>query len=214
MQRSAVVGLILLALVGPVRADSLAIVEDVSWRPFRSHCRELLAALEKLSAPLPGTTLESVKALLDSGPRDQRAASAAIQKLLDPHCLVGVHINPESRVKAARGQRRAHLVLDQTALVLVKVHNEAGVRHGLLVKSDQAIVPGKKEADRWVEASIVKGSFAKGLTGRRLEYRLLRLTARQSGKREATLAFDVGQGTQDLGFRAEVPILFTIAKAR
>jgi hypothetical protein len=27
---------------------------------------------------------------------------------------------------------------------------------------------------------------------------------------EASLAFDVGQGTQDLGFRNEVPILFRL----
>jgi hypothetical protein len=39
------------------------------------------------------------------------------------------------------------------------------------------------------------------------------LRTRQSGKREATFQFDVGQGTQDLGFRAEVPILFAIQKA-
>src|SRR5262249_51702278 len=35
----------------------------------------------------------------------------------------------------------------------------------------------------------------------------------EAGKREVVLGFDVGQGTQDLGFRAEVPILFTILPA-
>jgi len=39
---------------------------------------------------------------------------------------------------------------------------------------------------------------------------VLRLRASAAGKREATLKFDVGQGTQDLGFRAEVPVLFTV----
>jgi hypothetical protein len=39
---------------------------------------------------------------------------------------------------------------------------------------------------------------------------VLRLTAREGGKREATFRFDVGQGTQDLGFRGEVPVLFTV----
>ena len=34
------------------------------------------------------------------------------------------------------------------------------------------------------------------------------LYSRDAGKREAKLAFDVGQGTQDLGFRNEVAILF------
>ena len=35
----------------------------------------------------------------------------------------------------------------------------------------------------------------------------------EAGRREATIAFDVGQGTQDLGFRAEVPVLFTVKPA-
>jgi hypothetical protein len=208
-----VVGLILLILAGPVWAEAPTLVEDVSWRPFQTHCRELLAALQKQSGSLPAETVKSVKALLDREPADARAAGAAIQKLLDPLCLVVVSINAESRVKAARGPRRARLTLDQPTLMLVKVHNEAGVRHGLLVKSEQLIVPDKKEADRWVEASIAPLG-AKGLSGRKLEYRILKLTARQSGKREATLTFDVGQGTQDLGFRAEVPVLFTIDKPR
>ena len=55
--------------------------------------------------------------------------------------------------------------------------------------------------------------MGKTLSGARLEYVPLRLTPHESGKREATLKFDVGQGTQDLGFRAEVPVLFTVRKA-
>jgi hypothetical protein len=41
-----------------------------------------------------------------------------------------------------------------------------------------------------------------------LSHRLVRLRGCEIGRREASLAFDVGQGTQDLGFRNEVPILF------
>ena len=54
--------------------------------------------------------------------------------------------------------------------------------------------------------------FANRLSGDKIEYRVLKLTPRQTGKREATLAFDVGQGSQDLGFRAEVPVLFVVKK--
>ena len=35
----------------------------------------------------------------------------------------------------------------------------------------------------------------------------------EAGKREATIGFDVGQGTQDLGFRGEVPVLFDVRPA-
>ena len=41
-----------------------------------------------------------------------------------------------------------------------------------------------------------------------LEYRVLQLDAKEAGEEEAKLAFDVGQGSQDLGFRNAVPILF------
>ena len=46
------------------------------------------------------------------------------------------------------------------------------------------------------------------LSGLQVEYRLIQLYSRVAGRREAKLTFNVGQGTQDLGFRSEVPILF------
>jgi hypothetical protein len=57
---------------------------------------------------------------------------------------------------------------------------------------------------------VAESPLGKTLTGAHLEYLPLRLVAHEAGKREATLKFDVGQGTQDLGFRAEVPVLFTV----
>ncbi|MGH7968136.1 MAG: CehA/McbA family metallohydrolase, partial [Limisphaerales bacterium] len=52
-----------------------------------------------------------------------------------------------------------------------------------------------------------------GLSGLPLEYRIVSLYSRDSGQREGKLMFDVGQGTQDLGFRSEVDILFRCAPA-
>ncbi len=46
------------------------------------------------------------------------------------------------------------------------------------------------------------------LSGLGLEYRIVNLYSRDRGKREAVIGFNVGQGTQDLGFRNTVPILF------
>ena len=196
-------------------SPALPVVDDTDWPVFRNQTRELLTHLETLKASLPVTTAKAIRAILDDDKADPEVASNRVQHLLDAHCLVRVHINPESRVKAARGPLAANLVRDETSFLLVKVHNQAGVTHPLAVASEQAVVTGKKDAERWVEATILTGKpFANKLTGQRLEYRVLRLTARQNGKREATLSFDVGQGTQDLGFRAEVPILFTIRPTR
>jgi hypothetical protein len=49
------------------------------------------------------------------------------------------------------------------------------------------------------------------LSGLALEYRIIQLYSREIGRREAKLGFNVGQGTQDLGFRNTVPILFNAA---
>ena len=46
------------------------------------------------------------------------------------------------------------------------------------------------------------------LTGLEVNYGILFVTCGETGKSEATLSFDVGQGTQDIGFRSDLPILF------
>ena len=46
------------------------------------------------------------------------------------------------------------------------------------------------------------------LSGLELEYRIVEIFSRDSGKREATISYNVGQGTQDIGFRNDVSILF------
>ena len=48
------------------------------------------------------------------------------------------------------------------------------------------------------------------LSGLEVEYRILSLYSRDAGKREARVAFNVGQGTQDIGFRNDVDMLFTL----
>ncbi len=176
----------------------LPVVEDVEWPAFRDHTRQQLKGLEPA---LPAETVQKLKELLDQ----ETATPDAVQKLLDPYCLVGISINPESRVKAVRGPADAELIAKREAVVLIKVQNEAGVSPALNVSGPQITAGDKAEDDRWLRA--VGGGK---LGGQRVEYLVLKLTAFETGKREATLKFDAGQGTQDLGFRAEVPILFRV----
>jgi hypothetical protein len=51
------------------------------------------------------------------------------------------------------------------------------------------------------------------LSGLKVEYAIALIYSHEAGQREATISFDVGQGTQDLGFRAETPVLFDIRPA-
>jgi len=196
----------------PARAEPvLPLVELAETKKLREHCERLLQFLESQKASFPTETTRHLRTLLRSKDTSPADFSERVQKLLDPCCLAAVDINPESRVKATRGPAAAQLVLRQERLFLIKVVNEAGVTHGLAVGSLQASSQGHIDGKHWLQATIQSDPpLGKTLTGEKLEYAALRLTAREEGRREANLKFDVGQGTQDLGFRAELPILFTV----
>lgn len=198
-------------LVANVAAQApLPVVENVEPALLHEHCASLKQALD-------GSGLLSKDEKMELAGLLQAAASpdsaAGIQKLLDRHCLVGVNINPESRVKAARGPAAADLSLDRETLFLIKVHNEAGVSDALKVTGEQLIAGPRDDSRRWLELAVLSNKpLRKTLSGQKVEYVVVRVKPREPGKREATLKFDVGQGTQDLGFRAEVPVLFTVSK--
>jgi hypothetical protein len=187
---------------------TLPLVKDVDAAALRQQCGRLRSVLAGAITAKDAEKLAEL-ARVQATPAEEYAA--AVQQLLDPYCLIGVSINPESRVKAARGPRDADLVRGRATLVLVKVHNEAGVTEGLKIAGAQLRTAGKREEGCWLEAAVVIDKpLLRKLTGQKLEYVVLRLRAIEAGKREATLRFDVGQGTQDLGFRAEVPVLFRV----
>jgi hypothetical protein len=198
-------------LAGVTSAQEMPVVADAEWARFRPHLERLLRGLDAAGGQLPEDSRKKLRALLQTPPKDTSEAVLAAQEILDRHCLIAIHINPESRVKAARGPASASLVHNRPQVFLVKVHNEGAIRHSLAVGGDEFRLKGKAAGGRWLEgAFIAPAPLAANLSGEPVEYVLLRLTARETGKREATLRFDAGQGTQDLGFRAEVPILFRI----
>src|SRR4051794_39110651 len=132
---------------------ALPLAEGVEWQALRDHCRQLLDGLDALKAPLPADEARALRALLGKEPEDPRAAVVAVQRLLDAHCLVGVAINPESRVKAVRGPLAAELRRGQERVVLIKVHNEAGVTHPLTVDGPELAGAGPGPG-RWLEARV------------------------------------------------------------
>jgi hypothetical protein len=202
-------GFLALLLLGFSAAPAPA-SDDISWPRLRTHIAALLEAGKAEPALLPRDATRQLAALLERPPKDPDAA-LQVQQLLDPLCLVVVSINPESRVKAARGAAPAELTRGESRFVLVKVNNDAGITPALRVHGKGLLTTADPAPGCWLEAKIAPPApLPKALTGERVEYVVLRLTTREVGKREATLEFDAGQGTQDLGFRAEVPILFTI----
>lgn len=193
-------------------SDELPIVSNVEYQPLAAQVSRVLEALEVLGEPLPPADTSDLRRLA-AGARDPKQAVEQMQKILDRHCLVGVQINPESRVKAQQGPARPELVEQGWRTFLVKVQNEAGITAALAVESPNAgRLAGSPEglvSRRFLDIQMfTKQPMRAHLSGLEVEYRILQLYSRDAGKREARLVFDVGQGTQDLGFRSQVDILF------
>ena len=221
--RSAV--LVCAAVLRPQAFDARLPIVQVEAQPLAAQAARVADALAYVGAPLSPADRDALRAAAATPD-----ASAAIQAILDPYCLLEIHINPESRVKVAPGPARAELVERGWRTFLVKVRNEAGVTAPLRVSSPQAqrvfsrgprgfsmdprpaqTISAADVADRWLDLELFdKPPLTAALSGLEVEYRILQLSSRDAGKREATLAADVGQGSQDIGFRNDAPILFTV----
>ena len=72
----------------------------------------------------------------------------------------------------------------------------------------------EKRTDRFLDLEMFSAPpMTATLSGLEVEYAIALIYSSEAGRREATINFDVGQGTQDLGFRAEAPVLFTVTPA-
>ena len=205
-----------------VDAGSFLPVAQVELQPLVSATRRLLDSLQYVGAPLRPEDDEALKALIAE--TDAEKVSAGIQSILDRYTIAGVKINDESRVTVDPGLADKTLVQQGWRTFLVKVQNEAGITPVLVAQSPNAAPlyrrsTGSKSpsmdismADveqRWLDMELYnKRPLNPNLSGLELEYRIIQLYSRDVGKREATLAFNVGQGTQDIGFRNEAALLF------
>jgi hypothetical protein len=217
-------------------APSLAIAQTpvvtaVERQPLEAATRRLIEALEYSGRPLLATEKTALEDVMRA--KENIDAIKGIQAVLDPLCVVAVNINAESRVKVAEGSAPKRLSQGTWTTFLVKVHNEAGITPRLVATSpnaapvymkgkgprqqpmkDAKLVRPDQVSDRFLDISMNdREPLKKKLSGLGLEYRIIQLQSRDAGKREASLAFNVGQGTQDIGFRNSIPILFDCAPA-
>lgn len=201
----------------------------VEPQPLAANVTRLQEALEYLGAPLPAETRKSLQSAAEA------LSAIAIQAALDRHVLAAVSINPELRVKVMRGPGEAKIQQAGFTPCLIKVINNSTVTRKLRIGSPQAgpVYSGaalgilerqaqtelndnenKTGARRFLEVEMFDRSpMTSQLSGFEVEYLLALIYSSEAGKREATIVFDIGEGTQDLGFRSEVPILFEIKPA-
>ena len=208
-------------------------VVAVEAQPFIAQVRRVIEATDYLGEPLDGSTKSALRQVMESGALD---APDQMQRLLDPNCLFVITISPEMRVKGMQGAVKAELVEKGWRQFLVKVINESGTTAPLQISSPSAravhnapsaqTASDKKlknepkptnadNAELWLDLQTYDRQPLKPeLGGLAVEYRIVQLYSRNVGKREARFLFDVGQGTQDIGFRNEVDVLFSCAPAR
>lgn len=194
-------------------------------QPLASNAMRLLDALESLGRSLPG---------LDRGElqKDILAERGAnIERAIDPYVLAVVTINPESKVKAQLGAGSVSLQQHGFTPCLIKIINQGRVKSPLRVQSPQAgpsysgVSPlsGERQDQHYLRENEPKPDSPRRFlelqwytqapmtvapSGAEVEYAVLNVYTSDAGQREAIVEFSVGQGTQDLGFRAQVPILF------
>jgi hypothetical protein len=199
----------------------------VPLQPLAQQVRRLETALRFLGEPLRPADHHAINEVV--GSTDESSAVMRLQQLLDRYVLARVQISPEARVKVEQGAAPPQLVQGGTRLFLVKVINEAGVTAPLTVQSPntgRVYIPSRNtptarmeltDADvreRWAEMSIyTQPPMRQRLSGLGIEYVILQVHSRDAGQRSAIISFNVGQGSQDIGFRNDVDVLFTASPA-
>jgi hypothetical protein len=194
-------------------------------QPLAQQARRLETALRYLGEPLTGAERRALDDAI--GRSDEAAAVAGIQQVFDPRVLISVHISPESRVRLEQGAAPPALVQGGTRLFLVKVLNDAGVTAPLVLQSPNTgnvyvssfsggMSPEPKRVltdahvrERWADMSFyTQPPMRQRLSGLAIEYAILQVGSRDAGKRSALIGINVGQGSQDVGFRNDVDVLF------
>lgn len=201
-----------------LRAADLSPVRDVELQPLAAQVARLQDALDYLGSPLSAAErrgLAEAAAMSDSA-----RATARIQEILDPHCLLGITIAPTMRLNISRGPARPELIEQGWRVFLVKVENRAGTHNMLHVESPNALrLHGADQeaiATRWLEVGMFGGQpLLPHLSGLALEYRVIQLHSRDAGRRTGRFVFSTPQGGQDQGgVRNEIGITFECKPAR
>ncbi|HEX5168965.1 MAG TPA: CehA/McbA family metallohydrolase, partial [Cyclobacteriaceae bacterium] len=206
--------------------EQLPLIENVEAQPLLAQSIRLEEALSFLGSSLSKQDADHLQMLKDAPLAPE--TTMHIQHILDPYCLFMVEINPEARVKVLRGPATPTLMQGGWKSFLVKVYNQARVPARLEVQSPNAEAPFfksssqpkmKKENEltpgqvqnRFLDISLYRNRpLQSNLSGLLLEYAVVQIFCKDAGQRQAEIGFNIGQGSQDIGFRNSIDILFNV----
>ena len=213
------------------RLTAFPVISGIEPQPLLAQAIRLNDALTFLGSSLSKEDANHLKELQKMPLTDE--TSKTIQGILDPYCLALVDINPEARVKVTRGSAEARLIQNGWTSFLIKVHNEARSTAQLQVESPNAdpafynavgrpqphaspdhLLTQAQVANRFLEIQMFHNRpLLANLSGLLLEYAVVQIYTKDAGQREVEIGFNIGQGTQDLGFRNTINILFNIRRS-
>jgi hypothetical protein len=140
----------------------------------------------------------------------QSVHSGNLRNAAEPLTILKVQINPESRVKLAPVTLPESLVQHRTQRFLIEIHNEARIQAPLRIRALDQSAGDVQPAD-WCDVRLVENLVSSSiLSGEETEWKLLELSSDLAGRREVRFEADVGQGTQDLGFRSTTDVLLKV----
>jgi hypothetical protein len=194
----------LLALVaGPLAADELPKVKKVDLQPLAAQAKRISEALDFIGSPLPDA---DKKALAEA--RDV----AAIQDVLDQHCLAGVRITTD-KMAVQTGPAKLELAEQGWRVFLVKVDNPSGLDklelradspNGLPLtrtssgKPDPTVLSEGEVGKRFLDLVMFNSQpLVHDLSGLELEYRILQVYCRDPGRKEVALGFSLWKQSPD-----------------
>ncbi len=188
-------------------ADELPKVK-VERQPLAAQARRVSEALALLGEPLTAAEHQAIRdAATDA---DESKAVQTIQTILDKRCLAGVHISADKKLQTQAGPAKPQLAEQGWRVFLVKVHNEPGLANVELTASSPNMLPLTKRSTGKADPKVVSvGEVGKrfldvmmfssqplvrDLSGLELEYRIVQIYCRDSGRKEATLQFNLDEG--------------------
>lgn len=172
---------------------SLPLITGVERQPLAAQVNRLIEALDFFGVPLRPADRAALDAALKEMDADQSVA--AIQKILDTYCLVGVELLSDKEITATTGPAKPDLMEQGWTQFLVKVHNAQGLTNELRTASPNALrlhnSPADQVPSRWFDLQMFNQQpLLPKLSGLALEYRIIQLYSRDAGPRQAALTME------------------------
>src|SRR5579871_625385 len=207
-------------------ADELPKVK-VERQPLAAQARRVSEALALLGEPLTDAERQAIRDAATAA--DESKAVDTIQAILDKRCLAGVHITTDKKLESQAGPVQPQLAEQGWRVFLVKVHNEPGITNVELTTSSPNALPMTNRSSSRPDPKVVSvGEVGKrfldvmmftsqplvrDLSGLELEYRIVQIYCRDSGRKEATLQFNLSEGKRMIASGQPLRIDFESAPA-